>query len=85
MKEKYLLKRKYGIYDYILIPMKISPLCTVVLLLNNLIRYLRPAIEVLVFAGFIDTSIEIYQGKTTQNSIYIYWSYNGIYCIWIFE
>lgn len=72
MKERYRLKRKYGIYDYILIPLKISPICTVVLIINNLIKYLRPAIEVLVFAGFIDTSVAIYQGKNIQKSIYIY-------------
>lgn len=72
MQEMDLLKKKYRLSDFIGIPMRISPLCTIVLILNNFGRYLQPAIQVLVFAGFIDTSIEIYKGQTAQNKIYLY-------------
>lgn len=72
MKENNILKRRYRIYDFIVIPMKISPLCTLVLVLNNIVRYLQPAIKVLLFAGFIDTAIGIYQGQIMRDKIYLY-------------
>jgi len=72
MEKENLLKSKYRLWDNILIPMKISPVCTIVLMLNNLIKYLKPAMEVLVFAGFVDTAIDIYHGEAVKNSIYIY-------------
>jgi len=63
-------KKKYGLADYILIPLKLTPVSTSIFFINKIIVALYPALSVLIFASLIDTSIGIAQGNLAFNAIY---------------
>lgn len=61
--------KKYTLFSLINIPFKISPGCTLVIIINRIIKALLPSFTVLVTAYFVDTALSIYQNQASYNRI----------------
>lgn len=55
--------KNYNVLDFIRIPMKVCPICTIVIIFNRIIAAIVPALNVIVTAGFIDTALEVLSEK----------------------
>lgn len=62
-------KKKYTIFDSILIPLKIAPIHTSVILIYRLVCSLIPMINVWVTANFINTAIKVVTDKADVSII----------------
>lgn len=73
MKEKSILKnnKKYTVFDYIKIPLKSCPVCTLIIGINRIVSAFIPSILVLITADFIDTALDIFNGVKAFNDIYL--------------
>lgn len=70
MKEKNILQaKKYHIWDFIRIPLKVCPGCTLIIGINRIIGALIPALTVLVTADFVDKAVNIFEGKAEFSEI----------------
>lgn len=63
-------EKTYNLLDFILIPLKITPLWVVVRILNEIVSGLVPAFQVMILAKFVDTAIAIFGGTTEVKAIY---------------
>ncbi|MHB1484230.1 MAG: ABC transporter ATP-binding protein [Saccharofermentanales bacterium] len=63
--------KKYKLADFVLIPMKISPVNTIAQIINRIITALVPSIQILVTASFIDTALNIFNKKAETGRIYL--------------
>lgn len=62
--------KRYTLLDFLVIPLKITPLWTVIRILNEVISGLIPAAQVIVLAQFVDTALAIFDGKAEIQEIY---------------
>jgi len=62
--------KKYRLDDFIAIPFKNSPICTLVIIANKILNALMPSLQVLVSAKFIDTAVAIFNGTAQKNQIF---------------
>ncbi|MGE5678776.1 MAG: ABC transporter ATP-binding protein [Pseudomonadota bacterium] len=62
--------RKFGAADIIRLPMKSSPILSIIVGLQILAEGIVPTLQVLVTAKFIDTAISILKGNLEKRSIY---------------
>lgn len=63
--------KKYTLWDTVVIPTKISPVYSGIMILNNIMMGLIPAIQVTVLASFIDTAIAIFQDQAKYEEIFV--------------
>lgn len=61
--------KKYKLYDFLVIPIKNSPLWTIVIMVNKVLTALLPSLQVLVIAKFVDTAVDIFNGEAQRNQI----------------
>ena len=64
--------KKYTLFDFIKIPFQSSPVLTSVRILDKILYALVPSFTALVTAGFVNTALEIFDGKQERQDIYIY-------------
>lgn len=62
--------KQYTLLDFIVIPLKITPLWTIVRILNEVVSGLIPAFQVMILATFVDTALAIFGGKAEIGAIY---------------
>ena len=62
--------RKYKFYDFVLTPLKVSPILTLIKIFNQVLLSLIPALRILVTADFIDTAMKIFSGEAARVEIY---------------
>jgi len=65
-----LQKRKYGIFDLVGLAFKVAPFWAVILLIQQLLGALMPALTVLVTADFIDTALAIVTNEQAGSTLY---------------
>lgn len=63
--------KQYHLLDFIAIPLKNSPIQTILIFLNKVFSALLPSIQVLVTASFVDTAVEIFNGNADKNQIFL--------------
>lgn len=56
--------------DFISIPFTVCPVLSTVKVLNQILSSLLPSLQLLVTADFIDTAIDIFNGRAERSSIY---------------
>lgn len=66
-----LQEKNYNLFDLIKIPVQVTPLFSLIVILNKIIVAFIPSMTVLVTADFINTAMEIFSGKTPHVDIYI--------------
>lgn len=72
MKDNMLMEgRNYRLLDFVRIPFQISPLLTLIKVVNQLITASIPSFQVLVTAIFIDTALAIFHGAEQYNQIFL--------------
>ena len=64
--------KKYTLFDFIKITFKSSPVLTAVRIIDKIIYALIPSFTALVMAGFVNTALEIFEGKQDRQDIYPY-------------
>jgi len=64
-------KYKYGILDFIIINIRISPILTILRLCNKIFAALLPSIMVLVSSNFINSVLAVFTGKAITTQVYI--------------
>lgn len=63
--------KKYTLWDTVVIPTKITPVYSGIMILNNIMMGFIPAIQVTVLASFIDTAIAIFQDQAKYEEIFV--------------
>lgn len=63
--------KKYTVWDYIRIPFKSCPICTLIIGINRIVSAFIPSVVVLITAEFIDTAIMIFNGEKSFSAIYM--------------
>ena len=63
--------RKYTLVDFVKIPLNISPLWTILIIINRIINALWPSVQVLVTAKFIDTATGIFNKTVAYDQIFL--------------
>ena len=66
-----LKKKQYRLYDFIIIPFRISPFYITFKIIDNILISLLPAAKVLLTTKFIDTAITIFNNQTANHNIYL--------------
>jgi ATP-binding cassette subfamily B protein len=61
--------KKYSLQDFITIPIKNSPLWTIIILANRIINALLPSLQIIITARFVDTAVAIFNGSAQRNQI----------------
>lgn len=61
--------KKYQFHDFLTIPLKNSPIWTIVIIANRILNALMPSLQLLVTARFIDTAVAIFEGKAERSLI----------------
>jgi ATP-binding cassette subfamily B protein len=61
--------REYKLRDFFKIPAAVSPGLVFLLVIDKIIYALIPALQVLATAGFIDTAIDIFNGRAARSQI----------------
>lgn len=64
-------KKDYKLGDFLAVPLKVTPLFTVIVVLNKIISALVPSLTVLVTADFINTALAIFNGNVPHDNIYL--------------
>jgi len=64
-------KKTYKLIDFIKIPFVICPGYTLLKIINKVLYALISPIQVLIIAKFIDTALNIFNGQTQRNNIYV--------------
>lgn len=62
--------KEYKLWDTIAIPMKITPAYTGLLLVNEMILGMIPAVQIVIFTNFIDTAISIFKDQANYKEIF---------------
>ncbi|GGF99230.1 ABC transporter [Paenibacillus albidus] len=63
--------KEYKTLDYLILPLRIIPAQTIYAILITILNSLIPAYQTLVIANFINTAMDIFNGKTDYSSIYL--------------
>lgn len=63
--------KTYKFTDFIKIPFSVCPAATTAKIANKIIAALIPSIQLLVTASFIDSALSIFNGTSSQESIYL--------------
>lgn len=63
--------KKYNMWDYMRLSMKICPIYTLLRLANHLVNALIPTAQVLVIARFVDTALAIFGGTVPRSAILV--------------
>lgn len=72
MNNEFILKKKtYNLFDYVRIPLAICPGHTIAEIINKSLSAVIPSIQVLVTARFINTALDVFNGKSQRSSIYL--------------
>lgn len=66
-----LIKKKYGIPDMVLLPFRVSPFYSFILVLQRIVSGLLPALQIFVTAEFVNTAIAILNKKAEMRDIYV--------------
>ena len=61
--------REYKLWDFMKIPLAVSPGLVSLRVIDKIIYALIPALQVLATASFIDTAIGIFNGQAEKNQI----------------
>jgi len=63
--------KKYRLIDFILIPLKSSPVFTIIPIADNIVSALLPSLQVLATASFVDTAIDIFNNGGAVDRLYL--------------
>lgn len=77
--EKTIMKiesKEYKLLDFIKIPLTISPIMTILKIVDMIISALIPSLQIMATAGFIDTAISIFNGQDDRSKL-------NIWLLWI--
>lgn len=69
MKEIIKNNKKYELFDFLSISFKVSPGCTLIIVINRIISALIPTFTVLVTADFVDTALSIFRKEVPYDRI----------------
>jgi ATP-binding cassette subfamily B protein len=71
MKEILKKNKTYNLWDFIRIPVLVSPECTLTIGFNRILSSLVPSFKVLITAQFVDTALAIFNNKVPYQHIYM--------------
>lgn len=71
MKEVLRSFKRYSIIDYLIIPFRVCPIYTLIIGINHILSALEPVATVLATAKFVDTAVDIFNGKQSYSRIYL--------------
>ena len=67
-----ILKRKrYNYLDMLSLAYKSAPVCTVIDIIQSIIRALFPAVTIFATANFVNTAIRVYNGEMNVGALFV--------------